>query len=100
MPVIGFLGSTSAQVTVKDLEAFRKGLSETGYVEGHRLLHRHGGFDGRSLDTGVLRGGQPGRSSARAGEGLAAAAQHAVLTAVILIVVGVALVYTGIATLY
>jgi hypothetical protein len=29
MPVIGFLGSSSAQVSVKDLEAFRKGLSET-----------------------------------------------------------------------
>src|SRR5262249_7339831 len=37
MPVIGFLGSTSAQVTVKDLEAFRKGLSETGYVEGRNV---------------------------------------------------------------
>jgi putative ABC transport system substrate-binding protein len=34
VPVIGFLGSSSAQVSVKDLEAFRKGLSETGYVEG------------------------------------------------------------------
>src|SRR5262245_9782452 len=37
MPVIGFLGSTSAQVTVKDLEAFRKGLSEIGYVEGRNV---------------------------------------------------------------
>jgi putative ABC transport system substrate-binding protein len=34
MPVIGFLG---AQVTVKSLEAFRKGLSETGYVEGRNV---------------------------------------------------------------
>jgi|SRR5215471_8734970 len=32
MPVIGFLGSSSAQVSVKNLEAFRKGLSERGYV--------------------------------------------------------------------
>ena len=32
MPVIGFLGSSSAQVSVKNLEAFRKGLSETGYA--------------------------------------------------------------------
>jgi hypothetical protein len=37
MPVIGFLGSTSAQVSVKHLEAFRKGLSETGYIEGRNL---------------------------------------------------------------
>ena len=34
MPVIGFLGASSAQATVKNLEAFRKGLSGTGYVEG------------------------------------------------------------------
>jgi hypothetical protein len=27
MPVIGFLGSSSAQVSVKNLEAFRKGFS-------------------------------------------------------------------------
>jgi hypothetical protein len=37
MPVIGFLGSSSAQVSVKHLEAFRKGLSETGYVEGRNV---------------------------------------------------------------
>ena len=37
MPVIGFLGSTTAQVSVKRLEAFRKGLSETGYVEGRNV---------------------------------------------------------------
>jgi putative ABC transport system substrate-binding protein len=34
IPVIGFLGSTSPQSSAKSLEAFRKGLSETGYVEG------------------------------------------------------------------
>jgi putative tryptophan/tyrosine transport system substrate-binding protein len=37
IPVIGFLGSSSAQVSVKDLEAFRKGLSETGYVDGRNV---------------------------------------------------------------
>jgi hypothetical protein len=37
MPVVGFLGSSSAQVSVKNLEAFRKGLSETGYVEGRNV---------------------------------------------------------------
>jgi putative ABC transport system substrate-binding protein len=37
MPVIGFLGSVSAEVSVKLLEAFRKGLSETGYVEGRNV---------------------------------------------------------------
>jgi ABC transporter substrate binding protein len=37
MPIIGFLGPTSAQVSVKNLEAFRKGLSETGYVQGRNV---------------------------------------------------------------
>jgi putative tryptophan/tyrosine transport system substrate-binding protein len=36
-PVIGFLGSSSAQVSVKNLEAFRKGLGEAGYVEGRNV---------------------------------------------------------------
>jgi ABC-type uncharacterized transport system substrate-binding protein len=36
-PVIGFLGSSSAQVSVKNLEAFRKGLGEIGYVEGRNV---------------------------------------------------------------
>ena len=36
-PVIGFLGSSSAQASVKNLEAFRKGLNETGYVEGRNV---------------------------------------------------------------
>src|SRR5262245_11634501 len=38
MPAIGFLGSSSAQATVKNIEAFRKGLSETGYVEGRNVV--------------------------------------------------------------
>jgi putative tryptophan/tyrosine transport system substrate-binding protein len=37
MPVVGFLGSTSADTTAKSLEAFRKGLRETGYVEGRNV---------------------------------------------------------------
>src|SRR5207244_8556122 len=37
MPVIGFLGPTSPQSSAKPLEAFRKGLSETGYVEGRNV---------------------------------------------------------------
>src|SRR6185369_16071866 len=37
MPVIGFLGSSSAQVSVKNVEAFRKGLSEAGYIEGRNV---------------------------------------------------------------
>jgi len=37
MPVIGYLATGSAEVMSNRLAAFRKGLSETGYVEGHNL---------------------------------------------------------------
>src|SRR6516162_904373 len=37
VPVVGFLGPSSAQVSVKHLEAFRKGLSESGYVVGRNV---------------------------------------------------------------
>jgi hypothetical protein len=50
VPVIGFLASRSAQASVKNLEAFRKGLSETGYVEGRNVAIEFrwaGGRDGR-----------------------------------------------------
>jgi putative tryptophan/tyrosine transport system substrate-binding protein len=50
VPVIGFLASRSAQASFKNLEAFRKGLSETGYVEGRNVAIEFrwaGGRDGR-----------------------------------------------------
>jgi putative ABC transport system substrate-binding protein len=47
MPVIGFLSSSSAQVSVKDLEAFRKGLSQTGYVEGRNVAIEFRWTEGR-----------------------------------------------------
>jgi putative ABC transport system substrate-binding protein len=37
MPVIGFLNSGSPEVNANYLAAFRKGLSETGYVEGQSV---------------------------------------------------------------
>jgi putative tryptophan/tyrosine transport system substrate-binding protein len=37
MPVIGYLATGSAEVMSHRLAAFRNGLSETGYVEGHNL---------------------------------------------------------------
>src|ERR1700730_3383332 len=37
MPVIGYLGATSAEAYSVILSAFRQGLSDTGYVEGRNV---------------------------------------------------------------
>jgi len=37
MPVVGLLGATTAQGYAAQLEAFRQGLSETGFVEGRNV---------------------------------------------------------------
>jgi putative tryptophan/tyrosine transport system substrate-binding protein len=37
MPVIGFLGSSSLGPIVEFVAAFRRGLSETGYIEGQNV---------------------------------------------------------------
>ena len=37
MPVIGFLNGASPERSVRDVAAFRRGLTETGYVEGQNV---------------------------------------------------------------
>src|SRR5690242_18498419 len=37
MPVIGYLASATPAVNAKLLPAFRRGLSETGYIEGQNI---------------------------------------------------------------
>ena len=51
MPVIGFLNPGSPEHLVEPMAAFRKGLSETGYVEGHNLTIE---FRWAHNDTGRL----------------------------------------------
>jgi putative tryptophan/tyrosine transport system substrate-binding protein len=49
MPVIGFLHPTSPEEYARPLAAFRQGLNETGYVEGHNVAVEyrwaHGRYD-------------------------------------------------------
>jgi putative tryptophan/tyrosine transport system substrate-binding protein len=37
MPVVGFLGSESADLWVNEVRAFQQGLREVGYVEGRNV---------------------------------------------------------------
>jgi putative tryptophan/tyrosine transport system substrate-binding protein len=71
MPVVGFLGITSAGPNAQSLAAFRQGLIETGYVEGQNLAIEfrwaEGHYDrlsalaadlvGRKVDVIVTQGG-------------------------------------------
>src|SRR3954447_20352162 len=48
MPVIGLLGSASAELWVSRLRAFRQGLSETGYVEGRNVAIEYRWAEGQN----------------------------------------------------
>jgi putative ABC transport system substrate-binding protein len=47
MPVIGFLSSRSADISARVLAAFRKGLNETGYVEGQNVMVEYHWLEGQ-----------------------------------------------------
>jgi putative ABC transport system substrate-binding protein len=47
IPVIGFLSGRSADSSVRVLAAFRKGLNETGYVEGQNVTVEYHWLEGR-----------------------------------------------------
>jgi putative ABC transport system substrate-binding protein len=47
LPVVGFVGLGSAESTVGVVAAFRKGLSETGYVEGQNVTVEYHWLDGQ-----------------------------------------------------
>jgi ABC-type uncharacterized transport system substrate-binding protein len=47
MPIIGFVTARSAEASVAEAAAFRKGLSETGYVEGENVAVEYHWLDGQ-----------------------------------------------------
>jgi putative tryptophan/tyrosine transport system substrate-binding protein len=47
MPIVGFVEGRSAEATVRQAAAFRKALSETGYVEGQNVIVEYHWLDGQ-----------------------------------------------------
>ena len=47
MPVVGFVEGRSAGASVRQAAAFRKGLNETGYVEGHNVKVEYHWLEGQ-----------------------------------------------------
>ena len=47
MPVVGFVSARSADGSMRQAAAFRKGLIETGYVEGQNVMVEYHWLDGR-----------------------------------------------------
>ena len=47
IPVVGFLGTTRAEVQPRSLEAFRRGLSEAGFVDGQSVKIEYRWAEGR-----------------------------------------------------
>jgi putative ABC transport system substrate-binding protein len=80
MPVIGFLGSASPDLFTERLRAFRQGLSDSGYVEGHNVTFEYrwaqGQYDRlsgmaddlvrRQVAVLVTGGGEPSALAAKA----------------------------------
>jgi putative tryptophan/tyrosine transport system substrate-binding protein len=79
MPVIGYLASSSPAPSAANVDAFRQGLSETGYVEGQNLAIEYrwaeGNYDrlpalvadlvGRRVDLIVASGSTPAALAAK-----------------------------------
>jgi putative tryptophan/tyrosine transport system substrate-binding protein len=46
-PIVGFINGRSAQDAVRNVAAFRKGLDETGYVEGQNVMVEYHWLEGQ-----------------------------------------------------
>jgi putative tryptophan/tyrosine transport system substrate-binding protein len=47
MPIVGFINGRSAQDAARNAAAFRKGLNETGYVEGQNVMVEYYWLEGQ-----------------------------------------------------
>src|SRR5207342_563195 len=47
MPIVGLVNGRAAQDAVRNVAAFRKGLNETGYVEGQNVMVEYHWLDGQ-----------------------------------------------------
>jgi hypothetical protein len=56
MPVIGYLSARSPEDTGHLVEAFRRGLSEAGFVEGQNVMVEYGGHGVSKTDCQILPG--------------------------------------------
>ena len=54
IPVVGWLGATTPEASPLSLEAFRRGLSETGFVDGHSVKIEYRWAEGRYAQLPAL----------------------------------------------
>src|SRR5262249_29668756 len=99
MPVVGLLYPGSPEATAKYLAGFRKGLGETGYVEGHNVAIEYRWAHGENSRLPALAGdliSRPVSVIATAGSVAAAvAAKAATMTIPIVFMIGVDPVQAG-----
>jgi putative ABC transport system substrate-binding protein len=47
MPIVGFVSPRSPEASVRQVAAFRKGLNETGTIEGQNVMVEHYWLEGQ-----------------------------------------------------